>query len=134
MHVAREVPQLRIGGDEHCHGVQWEAHTVSPCLVAEFHCVETEGLEFENGHEGESQKLCQAPEFHQRGQPCYNFSFSHCNSGSHVPTYHAHACQPTTLSHSYLTHHLYDHMALYVHTSLTHTLASPQLHTLPCVF
>ena len=64
---------------------------------------------------------------------CYNFSFSHCNLCSHAPTRHAYACWPAMLSHSYLTHHLYDHMTLYMHISLTCTLASPQLHTLPCV-
>ena len=69
----------------------------------------------------------------QHGGRCYNFSFSYCNSCLHMPTCHAHACRPTMLLHSYLTHHLYDHMASYMLTSLTHTLASPQLRTLPCV-
>ena len=50
-----------------------------------------------------------------------------------MPTCHAHACWSTILSHSYLTHHLHDHTALYMHTSLTCTLASPQLRTLPCI-
>ena len=61
---------------------------------------------------------------------CYNFSFSCCNSWSHVPTCHAHACRLTMLLHSYLTHHLYNHMASYTCTSLTCTSASPQLCTL----
>ena len=69
MHMAREVPWLRIGGDECRHGVWQEGHPESHCLVAEFHCVETEGLKFQNGFERESQKLCWAPEFHQKGQP-----------------------------------------------------------------
>ena len=50
-----------------------------------------------------------------------------------MPTCHAHVCWSTMLSHSYLTHHLHDHTALYMHTSLTCTLASPQLCTLPCI-
>ena len=64
---------------------------------------------------------------------CYNFSFSRCNSCSHVPTCQAHTCRLAMLLHSYLTHHLYNHTASYTHMSLTCTSASPQLCTLPHV-
>ena len=51
----------------------------------------------------------------ENSRKCYNFSFSRCNSCSHAPTCHAHACRLATLSHSDLTHNLRGHITSYTY-------------------